>query len=112
MRIRTKLLNKFILAFMILQLFSVMSIFSMAKNQSVIGYIKVYGNEPHTYLGIETQEDKVYTVVADKEILDELQKNQGYLIQLDGTITEKKTPFMGKFQFEVKNWNIVSNEEN
>lgn len=107
-----KTYKKFILILVILQIICSFSIFAMAKNQSVIGYIQVYGNEPHTYLGLKSQDGTVFTLKADKETLDEIQKKQGELLQLSGKIIEnKKTLFMGKYQFEIAEWSIVTDAQ-
>ena len=59
--------KKFILILVIVQIICSFSIFAMAKNQSVIGYIQVYGNEPHTYLGLKSQDGTVFTLKASGE---------------------------------------------
>ena len=101
--------KKIILVLLVMQIFACGVLFAMAKNQSIIGQVKVYGNEPHTYLGLKTEEGTVFTLKADKETLDDIQKKQGVLLQLHGKVTEnKKTLFMGKYQFEVEEWSVVS----
>ena len=93
-----------------MQIFACGALFAMAKNQSITGYVKVYGNEPHTYLGLKTEDGTVFTLKADKEVLSEIQNKQGVLLQLNGKVTENKTPvFMGKYQFEVDEWSVASN---
>ena len=89
------------------------SVFSMGKvSDSVEGYIKVYGNEPHTYLGIETQDGKVFILKSEDEILSELQNQQGYLLELRGKIEEtKKTLVIKHDYFEVIEWSKVSVSE-
>ena len=89
------------------------SLFSMSKSpDSVEGYIKVYGNEPHTYLGIETQDGNVFVLKAEKELLDELQNQQGYLLKLDGKFIENKSNVLfSKHQFEVVEWSKVLGSE-
>lgn len=104
--------KKFILILVILQIICSFSIFAMAKNQSITGYVNVYGNEPHTYLGLKSQDGTVFTLKADKETLDEIQKKQGELLQLSGKIIENKKPlFMGKYQFEIAEWSIVTDAQ-
>lgn len=69
----------------------ILSSFSKNQLKSVKGYVHVYGNEPFTYLGIETSDNKEYAISADDETLLELQKSQGNLIEINGYIeTEKK----------------------
>ena len=89
------------------------SLFSMSKApNSVEGYINIYGNEPHTYLGIETQDGKVFVLKAEKELLDELQNQQGYLLKLDGKFIENKSNVLfSKNQFEVIEWSKVLGSE-
>jgi hypothetical protein len=102
--------RKLILVLLVVQIFACGALFAMAKNQSITGYVKVYGNEPHTYLGLKTEDGTVFTLKADKEVLSEIQNQQGVLLQLNGKVTENKTPlFMGKYQFEVAEWSVVSN---
>ena len=62
-----------------------------AKTDSITGYINVYGNEPFTFIGIVTDDDKEYSISADDSILKELQKTHGKKIEIIGTIekTEK-----------------------
>ena len=112
MKIKNFFGSKIILVFLVVQIFASGVLFAMAKNQSIIGYVNVYGNEPHTYLGLKTEEGTVFTLKADKEILDEIQKNQGVLLQLNGKVAESKTSlFMGKYQFEVAEWSVVSDSQ-
>ncbi len=104
--------SKIILVLLVVQIFASGVLFAMAKNQSIIGYVNVYGNEPHTYLGLKTEDGTVFTLKADKEVLSEIQNQQGVLLQLNGKVTENKTPlFMGKYQFEVDEWSIVSDSQ-
>jgi hypothetical protein len=63
--------KKIILVLLVMQIFACGVLFAMAKNQSIIGQVKVYGNEPHTYLGLKTEEGTVFTLKADKETLDD-----------------------------------------
>lgn len=104
--------NKIIVILLMVQIFASGVLFAMAKNQSITGYVNVYGNEPHTYLGLKSQDGTVFTLKADKETLDEIQKKQGELLQLSGKIIENKKPlFMGKYQFEIAEWSIVSDAQ-
>ena len=105
--------NKLLLVILVVQIICGFSLFSMSKApDSVEGFIKVYGNEPHTYLGIETQDGKVFVLKADKDVLSELQKQQGYLLKLDGKIIENKSNVLfNKNQFEVVEWSKVLDSE-
>lgn len=101
--------NKLFLVILVVQIICGFSLFSMSKApDSVEGFIKVYGNEPHTYLGIETQDGKIFILKAEDEILTELQKQQGYLLKLDGKIIENKSNVLFyKNQFEVVEWSKI-----
>lgn len=101
--------NKLFLVILVVQIICGFSLFSMSKDpDSVEGFIKVYGNEPHTYLGIETQDGKIFILKAEDEILTELQKQQGYLLKLDGKIIENKSNVLFyKNQFEVVEWSKI-----
>lgn len=102
--------GKIILFIFVVQIICVFLLFSMSKaHYSVEGFIKVYGNEPHTYLGIETKEGKVFVLKAEEEILSELQNQQGLLLELRGKIEEtKKTPLFKHDCFEVIEWSRIS----
>lgn len=52
----------------------------------VTGYIKVYGNEPFTFIGLETENEKQYSIKASDEVLIELRKAQGKKIEIKGTV--------------------------
>ena len=101
--------GKIILFIFVVQIICCFLLFSMSKaHYSVEGYIKVYGNEPHTYLGIETKDGKIFILKAEEEILSELQNQQGYLLKLDGKIIEAKSKsFFNKNQFEVVEWSKI-----
>ena len=113
MRVKNFFCNKFILILLVVQIICGFSLFSMSKvPDSVEGFIKVYGNEPHTYLGIETQDGKIFILKAEDEILTELQNQQGYLLKLDGKIIENESKFLfSKDQFEVVEWGKVLDSE-
>lgn len=113
MRVKNFFCNKFILIVLVVQIICGFSLFSMGKApDSVEGYIKVYGNVPHTNLGIETKDGTVFIIKAEKEVLTELKKQQGYLIKLDGKILENKSKTLfNKNQFEVIEWSKVSVSE-
>ena len=59
------------------------------KAESITGYIHVYGNEPFTFIGIETEDDKQYSLKADEEILKDLRKAQGYKIEIKGKVQKE-----------------------
>jgi hypothetical protein len=113
MRVKNFFCNKFILVILVVQIICGFSLFAMSKApDSVEGLVKVYGNEPHTYLGIETQDGKIFILKAEEEILSELQKQQGYLLKLSGKIIEAKSKSLfDKDQFEVVEWSKVLDSE-
>ena len=83
---------------------------------TITGYIKVYGAMPHTYLGIVTEDKKNYTVLADKDVLSQLQKTQGKSVALTGNIIlrdENSTKMLFQTlkdgQFKLKDWKILEN---
>ena len=74
-----------------------------AKTDSITGYINVYGNEPFTFIGIVTDDDKEYSISADDSILKELQKTQGKKIEIKGTIEKSEKPGFN----QLKNGRII-----
>lgn len=83
----------------------------------ITGIVKVYGSEPHTNVGIATDDGYEYSVVADKDELLALRKNQGNHIVFSGFIKPPETDKDGKFiqeygilkdgKFILKNWSII-----
>ncbi len=65
---------------------------SYSKNKyiKVTGYIHVYGNEPFTYIGIKTTDNKEYAISANEEETSMLRKTQGIKIEITGIIISKK----------------------
>jgi len=63
--------------------------YSKNKTTTIKGYVKIYGNEPFTYLGIETAEGKLYGLKADEDLLLELTEKKGLEIELEGFIIKK-----------------------
>ena len=51
-----------------------------ATAQIIRGRVKVYGNEPHTYAGIETEDKTKIYAVSPKEIDTIIRELQGHLI--------------------------------
>ena len=103
--------NKVIIIFLLL---SGMLFCSFSKNttKTVKGFINVYGNEPFTYIGIETEDDKKYAISASEEEISELWKTQGNLIEIEGYIikpeSEGRQPGMLKDgKIEVVEWKFV-----
>jgi hypothetical protein len=50
------------------------------------GHIQIYGSEPHTFVGIVTDDGAQYTLTADADVLNELRHNQGKELLLTGTV--------------------------
>ena len=98
---------------LILVLLSTILFTSYSKNRmtSLQGYIHVYGNDPFSYLGIETEDQKQYAISADKEVLKELRKTQGNKIEITGIITKaenEKMPGMLKDgKIELAEWRVL-----
>lgn len=63
--------------------------YSKNKTTTIKGYVKTYGNEPFTYLGIETSDGKLYGLKADEDLLLELTEMKGFEIELEGIIIKK-----------------------
>ena len=87
---------------------------SFSKNQikKVEGYVRVYGNEPFTYIGIKTTDKKEYAISADEEKIAELWQSQGNLIEITGYIVEKEKDqppvgFLKDGKIEVIEWKYV-----
>lgn len=67
-----------------------------SKTVVVEGHIKVYGNEPNTFLGIETVDGRQYKIVYEDEL--ELSELQGQKVMLEGTV--KKNSALKKNSFD------------
>lgn len=52
----------------------------------VTGKVKVYGNEPFTFLGFVTEDNKQYKLKGDDKLLLEIQNAQGRKIEIKGKI--------------------------
>ena len=87
--------------------------FSKNKNKTVKGYIHVYGNEPFTFIGIQTSDNKEYAILGSDEICSELRDSQGKLVQIEGTITPSKKDVkepgvLKDGKIEVLEWKILN----
>lgn len=93
------------------------------KNRTVTlcGHIQIHGSEPHTFVGIDTDDGRQYTVQASQKVLNELRQAQGQLLLLTGIIrseTETPSSTISPFQalkdgyFLLENWEIISQEQN
>ena len=81
------------LLFLIIFIFQYVCIFSFSKNNNtkIIGYINSYGNEPFTSIGIETIDGKVYKIISDEEIINQLKTKGGIPVELEGQLEKKQT---------------------
>lgn len=64
------------------------------------GSVKCYGNEPFVYLGITTEDDAFYKIVASEKIIKELFSKQGEKIKLYGIQLQNSDE--NQLLFEVK----------
>ena len=53
------------------------------------GRVRIYGNEPHTYVGIETEDTSKVYAVSPKEIDIVIRQLQGHLIEFKAVMLEK-----------------------
>lgn len=77
----------------VLILFSVLLLFAYSKPAkdkvlSVSGLINVYGNEPFTFIGLKTDSGEEYSLIAEKEVLDQLRNTQGKRITIKASLKE------------------------
>src|SRR5574344_1132352 len=82
------------------------------EETSVTGHIVIYGSDPHAFPGIQCDDGRQYSITGRKKITDELEKSQGYLIEVTGIVTEnrQKTPFFNTLKdgsIEVLSWKAV-----
>ena len=89
-----------------------LSSFSKNHIKKVEGYVRVYGNEPFTYIGIKTSDKKEYAISADEERIAELWQSQGNLIEITGYIVQKEKDqppvgFLKDGKIEVTEWKYV-----
>ncbi len=89
----------------------IFSSFSKNNNRTVRGYVHVYGNEPFTYIGIETEDEKKYAISAEENVLKELRESQGNLIEISGMLIPKKEErelnMLKDGRIEVTEWKYV-----
>lgn len=50
------------------------------------GGVKVYGNEPFTFLGFSCDDGELYTLVGSDKLMSELSSNQGYHLEIKGYV--------------------------
>ena len=73
----------------LLLIFTAIFCFSYSKPKhddsvTVKGMIRVYGNEPFTFIGIICDSGEQYSLKGDKEVLKELRNTQGKKVQIKG----------------------------
>ena len=82
--------NTFLIILSVLLCSLIFCSYSKNKYIKVTGYIHVYGNEPFTYIGIKTTDNKEYAISANEEETSMLRKTQGIKIEITGIIISKK----------------------
>lgn len=80
--------------------------------KTVRGYIRVYGNEPFTFIGIKTADKKEYTIIAEDNVCKELINSQGQMVEITGILIKKnKNTFdpgiLKDGKIEVTEWTIL-----
>ena len=64
-----------------------------SKEMILQGMVKIYGNEPHTWVGIETQNEQKIYMVEPPEKAAELRSQQGRLLEF--TVILEGSPLRG-----------------
>ena len=87
--------------------------FSKNKLRTIQGYIHVYGNDPFTFIGLKTEDNKEYAIAADDEIISELWKTQGNKVELKGFIVPAKEDFkepgmLKDGKIELAEWRVLN----
>ncbi len=95
-------------------MFSSLIFCSYSKNKitKVKGTIQVYGNNPFTYIGIVTTDNKEYAISAEEKVNSELWKTQGRMIEITGYIIKpesdsKSHGLLKDGKIEVTEWKYV-----
>jgi len=76
----------------------------------ITGIIKVYGNDPFIFIGIETDEKKQYTIQAEDNVLKKLKNAQGEKINIKGIIENSEEKSFHKLKdgyLIVYDWDFV-----
>lgn len=82
-------MKKILLALILITTSAILSAYSKPiKNaeMTLTGLVKVYGNEPVTFLGLKTDDGREFKIQADQNTLSELQNKQGYKIEITGIV--------------------------
>ena len=85
-------------------------IFGMAKKDkiedeysqiNVTGLVKIYGNEPHAFVGFVSLDGTEYSLVANKTELKKLKKMQGILLEISGNLASvSESKGLGLYQLK------------
>ena len=110
---------KYKLVIIILFFFISFNMFSFSKPHKEItgdvktGFVKIYGNEPFTFVGFKTQDGEEYRLLADDDVLSLFRQKQGFLIRITGKIEEQNDENTFHFQnlkdgaFKVESWDVI-----
>lgn len=82
-------MKKLLLALLLITTSAILSAYSKPiqnTEMTLTGLVKVYGNEPVTFLGLKTDDGREFKIQADQNTLSELQNNQGYKIEITGIV--------------------------
>lgn len=82
-------MKKILLALILITTSAILSAYSKPiqnTEMTFTGLVKVYGNEPVTFLGLKTDDGREFKIQADQNTLSELQNNQGYKIEITGIV--------------------------
>ena len=82
-------MKKILLAVILITTSAILSAYSKPiqnTEMTLTGLVKVYGNEPVTFLGLKTDDGREFKIQADQNTLSELQNNQGYKIEITGIV--------------------------
>ena len=82
-------MKKILLALILITTSAILSAYSKPiqnTEMTLTGLVKVYGNEPVTFLGLKTDDGREFKIQADQNTLSELQNNQGYKIKITGIV--------------------------
>ena len=91
-----------LISFFLIPCFSYSSKKNIKDSDMIVleGSVKCYGNEPFVYLGITTEDEAFYKIVASEQIIKELFGKQGEKIKLCGIQIQNSDE--NQLLFEVK----------
>ncbi len=61
--------------------------------KTITGYIQIYGNAPHTFVGFVTEDGKQYSLDIDssaKFTINDISSHQGEMLKLTGVVNDKE----------------------